>query len=496
MKPGTAKTSEATALVEAARRGELSQTQARRLYRLGAEAVTLALLAASKRIGEQGALIAELQCLANKDEPHPCTPSGMIPIYEKPTARKRRKKPGARKGHPGARRVPPTRIDQRKSHRLKRCPHCEGQLQRCRRPRTRIIEDIPEDIQPLVTEHTIQRDYCPRCKKHVEPAVPDAMPGATLGHQVIGLTGWFHYGLGITIDQIVDILGYHLQTRLSQGGLIDAWRRMAIVLIAWYEQIAVEARGSAVLHADETGWRINGQTCWLWCFANDQVCYYMIDRTRGSPALQAFFGDAFDGTLVHDFWAPYESITADDRQYCLVHLLRELEKVDQHNASEQWRSFAKLLRRLIRDGIRLRKRPDFTPERYRSRILRIDARLQKLATWKDAGGARLYADGDAQRLSKRLRRHWDHLFTFLDKPQVPFDNNLAERAIRPAVILRKAGQSNRSEQGAATQSVLMTVFRTLKLRGLDPIRTVTAALRTYVQTGELPPLPQKSVADG
>ena len=88
------------------------------------------------------------------------------------------------------------------------------------------------------------------------------------------------------------------------------------------------------------------------------------------------------------------------------------------------------------------------------------------------------------------------MFTFLDKPEVPFDNNLAERAIRPAVILRKAGQSNRSEQGAATQSVLMTVFRTLKLRGLDPIATVTEALRTYVQTGELPPLPQKSVADG
>jgi hypothetical protein len=222
----------------------------------------------------------------------------------------------------------------------------------------------------------------------------------------------------------------------------------------------------------------------------------MIDRSRGSPALQAFFTDAFGGTLVHDFWAPYESIVVDDRQYCLVHLLRELEKVDQHNAGDEWRSFAKRLRRLIRDGIRLRKRADFTPERYQRRILRIDARLQNLAGWKDEHGTLLYSDADTLRLSKRLRRHWDHLFTFLDKPKVPFDNNLAERAIRPAVILRKAGQSNRSEQGAATQSVLMTVFRTLKLRGLDPISSVTAGLRTYVQTGALPPLPQATVARG
>ena len=82
------------------------------------------------------------------------------------------------------------------------------------------------------------------------------------------------------------------------------------------------------------------------------------------------------------------------------------------------------------------------------------------------------------RLAKRLRRHWDHLFTFLDKPAVPFENNLAERAIRPAVILRQAGQSNRSERGAATQALMMTVLRTLKLGGLDPIRTVTDALRS------------------
>jgi len=162
-------------------------------------------------------------------------------------------------------------------------------LQRGQRSRTRIIEDIPEIIETVVTEHTIHRDYCPNCKKHVEPVVPDAMPKATLGHQVISLTSWFHYGLGLTIDQVVDILDYHLQTKLTPGGLIDAWRRLAEVLRTWYEQIGEEAKSSAHLHTDETGWRVNGQTQWLWCFTNDRNCYYMIDRSRGSPALQLLF---------------------------------------------------------------------------------------------------------------------------------------------------------------------------------------------------------------
>ena len=472
------------ALVAALQSGACDEAAARQLYALGPHAVTLALLAAARRI-------AELQAQTT-GAVSPATPSGMIPVYAKPNVsppRARRKRPGARDGHPGRRRSTPTRIDRRQTHRLKCCPHCRGRLQRCRRTRTRIIEDLPENLQSVVSEHTLHRDYCPKCKKHVEPVVPDALPNATFGHRIISFTSWCHYGLGVTLDQMVDILQFHLQTQLSAGGLIAAWRRLADTLTPWHEQIAEQAQGSAYLHADETGWRVQGQTCWLWCFTNGQVCYYLIDRCRGSPVLQRFFGDAFDGILLHDFWTAYDSIDVRDRQYCLVHLLRELEKVDLHNHSPEWRAFAKTLRRLIRDGIRLRKRPDFSPEKYRSRILRLDRRLVALI----AGEA---DDADAGRLLKRLRRTGDHIFTFLDHPQIPFENNFAERQIRPAVILRKNGQSNRSARGAVTQAVLMSVYRTLRLRGHDPLQTIADALRTRLQTGQLPPLPPASIADG
>ncbi len=469
-------------LIQAALRGVLTETQARRLVKEDPEVVALALLAASKRI-------AELQGRSHEQQVSPSTPSGMVPIYTKPNTPKRRKKPGARNGHPGVRRRRPEQIDRRQTHRLKRCPGCGGPLQRCDRKRTRVIEDIPEDIQPVVTEHTIWRDYCPNCKEHVEPVVPDALPRAQIGHHVICLTSWLHYGLGVTIDQIIDILGYHLHTKLTPGGLIHAWQRMAGILVAWYEQIAEEAKNSAYLHADETGWRINGQGCWLWCFANDRNCYYMIEYCRGSPVLQKFFTEAFDGVLITDFWAAYDSVDAADRQKCLPHLLRELEKVDQHNDSSEWQAFARKLRRLLGDGIRLRKRPDFTPDRYQGRINRLNHRVGQMAGEE-------HVDADARRLTKRLRRYGEYLFTFLDYPDVPADNNFGERQIRPAVILRKNSQSNRSDRGAATQAILMSVYRTLRLRGLDPTETVTNTLKTYLITGALPPLPDQAIADG
>ncbi|KAB2958299.1 MAG: IS66 family transposase, partial [Candidatus Methylomirabilis oxygeniifera] len=52
------------------------------------------------------------------------------------------------------------------------------------------------------------------------------------------------------------------------------------------------------------------------------------------------------------------------------------------------------------------------------------------------------------------------------------------------MIIRKNSLSNRSQQGAATQAILMSVYRTLKLRGHDPIRTIVAALRTCLQAGK------------
>jgi transposase len=432
--------------------------------------------------------IAELQTQGHRPIPSPSTPSGMVPVYAKPNASRRRQKPGAKPGHTGVRRKKPARIDRHETHRLKRCPHCQGRLQRCERQRTRVVEDIPEDIQPVVTEHTVWRDYCPRCRKHVEPVLADAMPQATLGHRVIALTAWFHYGLGITIDTIVDILSYHLQTRLTPGGLVGAWHRLAEVLTAWYGQIGAEAKRSAHLHADETGWRVNGQTHWLWCFANDRNCYYLIDRCRGSPALKKFFTEVFEGVLITDFWSAYESVCAEDRQYCLVHLLRELDHVDLQNTGSEWRSFARRLRRLLRAGIALRRRPDFAPGRFQPQVNRLNSRLARLASEEPL-------DGDARRLTQRLRRHAEHLFTFLDYADVAYENNFAERQLRPAVIVRKTSQSNRSERGAATQAILMSVYRTLKLRGLNPTKTIADSLRTYLALGQLPPLPDTAIAN-
>ncbi|MGL4462587.1 MAG: IS66 family transposase, partial [Planctomycetia bacterium] len=67
----------------------------------------------------------------------------------------------------------------------------------------------------------------------------------------------------------------------------------------------------------------------------------------------------------------------------------------------------------------------------------------------------------------------------------------AEREIRPAVLMRKASYGSGSDKGAETRGVLMSIHRTLKQRGLDPLEETETALRHYMTTGRLPPLPTK-----
>ena len=239
------------------------------------------------------------------------TPSGSIPPYAKPNAesRKNKKKRGAKPGHPGTARPIPGPVDHHVDHRLPACPCCQGQLTRTSRTRVRYVEDIPADLTSEVTAHTIHRDWCPACKKQVEPVVPDALPGRSLGHRTAVLSAWLHYGLGTTTSQIAAVFNGHLRLKISEGGLTEIWHRLAAVLKPWHEQIHQRRLTAAVLHADETSWRNSGLLCWLWCFACEDATYYLIHPKRGHEALRVFFTEAFLGVLVTDFWKAYDVVT-------------------------------------------------------------------------------------------------------------------------------------------------------------------------------------------
>jgi len=121
---------------------------------------------------------------------------------------------------------------------------------------------------------------------------------------------------------------------------------------------------------------------------------------------------------------------------------------------------------LLKDAVRLSQRKaQLGPEIYERRKRRLHCRLEQILLVSDC-------DKDVKRLVKRLKRHKAELFTFLEHEDVSPYNNHAEQQMRKPVLTRKVSQQNRSKQGAKTQAVMMSLFRTAELKGQNPIEVL------------------------
>ena len=407
----------------------------------------------------------------------PTTPSGMTPVYLKPAAPlKRKKRPGRKKGHTGVGRRRPAQVDQFQDHALTCCPHCQTPVKKPIQQYQRTIEDIPPLEKPQVTQHTIYGYWCAGCQKIVYPAVTEALPNAVIGLRLVVFTAWLHYLVGVSVNHIVRLLSVMGRFPISAGGLTQAWKNLAFLLESRYQDYSTQIARSGVLHADETGWRLNGRTHWLWCFATPTLCYYLITPSRGSPVIRQVLGQLFPGILICDFWGAYNKISALAKQRCFFHLFTELAKVDKTNRSLAWKAFRKTLTRLLKDAIRLSEhKTKKLPEDYSRLTQRLRQRLAQLLETENH-------DQDVRRLLKRLKRHQNELFTFLDYENVSPYNNHAEQQMRKPVLTRKVSQQNRSDQGAKTQAILMTLFRTAELKGENPVNAILALAKSFINS--------------
>jgi len=431
--------------------------------------------------------VAIILALAEKAEKYdglcnqvsPTTPSGMTPVYLKPTPKKRNKPPGRGKGHPGVARQRPTQIDQYQEHTLDLCPDCQTPLKESVDTYRRYIEDLPP-IQPIVTQHTIHRYWCSQCKKIVSPILTEALPNAMIGLRLVVFTAWLHYLVGVSVSNLVKMVAVFSSFKVSAGGLTQAWKNLASLLEPLYDEIGQKISQSAVLSADETGWRLNGITHWLWCFVTPKLCYYVIAKSRASPVVRDVLGRIFRGILICDFWGAYNKISALAKQRCFYHLFTELVKVDQFNTSPGWKAFRKKLSRLLKDAIRLSnkqgQRSSMVNEHLKARLY---YRLDQFLTAS-------YQDQHAKRLIKRLKRHQKELFTFLEYPDVSPYNNHAEQQMRKPVLTRKVSQQNRSENGAKSQSILMSLFRSTELQGHNPVEIILSFAKSTLEGARTP----------
>ncbi len=387
------------------------------------------------------------------------------------------KKLGAPKGHLGWFRKKPRNISHIEEVTLKKCPRCGSHdLKDTGKIQDHIQEDIILITQTVATRFVKHQYDCGECGCQVEGRGKEELPNSYIGPRAKSLAIFLKYHIKVSDRDIQKLFKSLLGLTIvpsSIPGFRDQLTRYSRPL---YEELLKRMKHSKCLHVDETGWKMSGQTRWLWKFTDKNVSINQILKGRGQKDLEEVLGKKFDGILIADFLSAYNKIEARAKQRCLVHLLRELKKIRERIPDDkQAVRFADKLESIIQEAAALasdyalRKIPRRRLKKGRKKLER-DLEDLKLAN---------PTHRVLKRLTQRLERHRHELLTFLDYPGIDYHNNHAERQIRPNVILRKIVFGNRSEKGVLNHNVLMSIIQTAHLKNLDPLKVLRDIVYRY-----------------
>jgi transposase len=362
------------------------------------------------------------------------------------------------------------------------CPACGGPLQ-ADGEEVLTVTDLPPLLQPEVREYRLARCRCPRCGKPVRarhPAVAPDQRGATahrLGPRVLAAAHWLHYGLGVPVRKLSVLLSTLTGVEVTQGALTqDALRRAAQEVGQAYATLRQAVQQAPVAYTDDSGWKVGGESAFLMTFTTQDTTVFQIRARHRNDEVREVLPSDYAGVMVCDRAPSYDAaaLAAVAQQKCLAHVQRSLSEA----LEGQWgraRHFPLHLQALLRDAIGVWRRYQ-AGELTATQLATERERLQTRVT--EHLRERPLTNAANQKLLSELGWHHDrgNLLRFLWVPEVEPTNNRAERALRPAVVARKVSHCSKNAAGAAAYAAFVSVFVTLRQRGVRSLVLATAEL--------------------
>jgi transposase len=313
----------------------------------------------------------------------------------------------------------------------------------------RQVFDLPQP-KLEVTEYQIHKANCPVCGLGNKGAVPESIKApAQYGNGVKSYVVMLnvHYKLPYKKIQLLfkDLFGYPI----NESTIFSASQNCYNNLEGTENKIKTKVSLNDVVHADETGLRIEGKLQWLHTATTTLFTYLFVHKNRGKEALESESSilDRLNGWLVHDSWSSYFSFKNYKHAMCGAHILRELQGLVDTGKSKWAKTFKMFLMSIYEMPIDERiKRKQLIQDRF-MRICNIGQHMEPPPI-KTKGKRGRYKRTKGRNLVERLIKYQDAVLAFAFYQQVPFTNNLAERDIRPTKIKQKISNSFRSFKGA------------------------------------------------
>jgi transposase len=322
-------------------------------------------------------------------------------------------------------------------------------------PRRQQAWERPE-VRPHVTGHRFHAPACP-CGHTTRATRPAARPadgyGPRLKATLVYLTGALRLSKTQTQVLCADRLGLPVST-----GTVCAAEAEAAAVLALAVEALTQALPGRDANVDETGWKQAGEGCWLWVAVTAAFTAFHLAFGRGRRVVGGLLGAASGGVRTTDRWSAYHRVAR--RQLCWAHLRRDVQAlIDRGGAG------AAVGERLLglSDELFLWWHALLDGAVEREVFDRHLAGLKRRVRTALVRGAR--GEGQSAGLCAELVRLWPGLWRFAEVAGVEPTNNAAERALRPAVLWRKASQGTRTEAGSRYAASGLSVVATCRQQG-------------------------------
>lgn len=405
------------------------------------------------------------------------TPSSKLVFKSNSLKDNQEKRGGAQKGHPGyGRRA----LREEEANRVEdvlvedECPYCGGVLEYKGVKRRTVIE-----MKPVITEKVLYRlrhKYCPCCKRRFYAKAPSVLPRHLYGNQLIVQSATMHYVHGIPMGRVTGLLG------VDSDHLFGVFHRLAERFLPVVEKLTEVYRQAPVKHADETGWRTDGQSGYAWLFCTPKVSIFKFRNTRSSSVPKEVFAqERLPGVLVVDRYNGYNQVPCKI-QYCYAHLCRGVtDLIVEFPDEPEVTNFVEVFSPLLAKAMELRGQKIGDKEFY----LKAKKLKKKITDTVERPAKHL----GIRRIQDIFQENAPRMYNWASDRRVPADNNFCERELRPIVIARKVSFGSQSQRGARTREILMTVLNSLQKNSTDVVSDFKAVLDKLATDPTLDPYP-------
>lgn len=345
---------------------------------------------------------------------------------------------------------------------LKRCPHCgHKKLYHASKQRTYLQTDLkftPSGIKQWNLEYHAGKGTCAKCRMKYNDVV---LRRLQFGDNLFAWTVNLYVNYQLSFSMISRMLQEHFGIWANPTYFNER-------NYYWWQQFKPEVDycwkiifNSPVIHIDETPVRLSKgkDKGYVWVFATPHTVFYHLTLTRESAYLQEWLKD-YKGVIVTDFFAGYDSLQIK-HQKCLIHLIRDLnDDLFNNPFDEKYKqlvvAFGNLLKKIV-----------ITIDRYGLKKSHLKKHIKDTNHFYKNFLEKEFKSDHLMKYIKRLKKHWNELWTFLEYDGIPWNNNNAEAGIKAFVQHRRNVNGQFNDNGLKDYLSMLTIAQTCRYRNIS-----------------------------